>query len=277
VAAVLVADRMEAASPAQREALRDALEEAGIVELGHRGTRRFSPWRRALACEMLGKIGSRRSVPVLLERLDDRRPEVRMAAVRALGDIGSADAVPRLSDAFLERRAAPTNVVNDALRRIGGDAEGAFERGIASQDSVVRTSSCFGLSRTARDRGAATRRLGEVLASDSNSSVRAAAAAALGIGGGDDAPAALLSATSDPEVHIRRAAVKALGRFDDPAGVEALEPRTEDEDRETAIRAAEALLALTRRPRAGPTAQARVESSSTWAVEYARIVAEVTA
>jgi HEAT repeat protein len=38
---------------------------------------------------MLGKIGARHSVPVLLERLEDRRPEVRMAAVRALGDIGS--------------------------------------------------------------------------------------------------------------------------------------------------------------------------------------------
>ncbi|MBV9941539.1 MAG: HEAT repeat domain-containing protein [Solirubrobacterales bacterium] len=95
VAAVLVTDIMGQATWSQGEQLRSALEEAGIVELGHLGTRRLSPWRRALACEMLGKIGSPSSVPVVLERRKDRRPEVRMAAVRALGDIGSAEAVPR--------------------------------------------------------------------------------------------------------------------------------------------------------------------------------------
>ena len=49
----------------------------------------------------------------------------------------------------------------------------------------------------------------------------------------------------------------------------------EDEDREVAIRAAEALLVLSRRPRAAPEARARLQASSAWAVEYARKVAEV--
>jgi HEAT repeat protein len=121
VAAVLVADLMREAAPSHREELREALVRSGIVELGERGTRRRSPWRRALACEMLGRIGARRAVPALLARLQDRRPEVRIAAVRALGEIGSAEAVPALSEAFLERRVAPTNVVHNALRRIGED------------------------------------------------------------------------------------------------------------------------------------------------------------
>src|SRR5262245_57284109 len=192
VAAVLVTDLMRRVSPAQIEELRSTLEQAGIIELGERGTRRLSPWRRALACELLGKIGARRGVPALLERLEDRRPEVRMAAVRALGDIGSEEAVPALADAFLERRCAPTNVVSDALRRIGGEATLVFKWGIASDEPLVRVSSCFGLSRTAgpEDHGAVTRRLADVLASDSDSRVRAAAAAGLGIVGGDDAPAA---------------------------------------------------------------------------------------
>jgi len=129
VAAVLITELMSEASPHQRDQLRDALEEAGIVELGHRGTRRLSPWRRALACEMLGRIDSRSSVPFLLDRLGDRRPEVRMAAVQALGDIGSAEALPALGDAFLARRVAPTDIVMDALRRIGGEAMTVFERG----------------------------------------------------------------------------------------------------------------------------------------------------
>jgi HEAT repeat protein len=277
VAAVLVTDLMEEASLSQKELYRGALEQSGIVELGHRGTRRLSPWRRALACEMLGKIGSSSSVPVLLERLDDRRPEVRMAAVRALGEIGSAEAVPALTDAFLERRVAPTNVVNDALRRIGGEAAPAFERGIVSPNPIVRVSSCFGLSGIAESHGGAAHRLAQVLALDSDAGVRAAAASALGIVGGGNAPAELLDATADPEVHVRRSAVKALGSFDDPTTGETLDDRTEDEDREVAIRAAEALVALTRRPRAAEAARARVESSSAWAVEYARTVAEVSA
>lgn len=176
VAAVLVIEIMQAVSRPQRELLRRALEDAGIVELGHRGTRRLSPWRRALACDMLGKIGCAVSVPVLLERLDDRRPEVRIAAVRALGDIGSAGAVPALSAAFLERRVAPTNVVNEALRRIGGEAAPAFERGVASTDPIVRLSSCFRLSGIAESHGGAVHRLALVLASDSDARVRAAAA-----------------------------------------------------------------------------------------------------
>jgi HEAT repeat protein len=138
------------------------------VELGESGTRRFSPWRRALACEALGKIGAPRSVPALLERLKDRRPEVRMAAVRALGDIGSADAVPALGEAFLERRVAPTDVINDALRRIGGEAGTVFERGLVTTDPIVRCSSCFGLAAVAAERPGAVWRLAEVLALESN-------------------------------------------------------------------------------------------------------------
>jgi len=278
IAAVLVTDLMrEASSPAETQALRRSLEESGIVELGHRGTRRLSPWRRALACEMLGKIGSEQSVPVLVERLKDRRPEVRMAAVRALGDIGSADAVPALGEAFLGHRAAPTDVIMDALRKVGGDAATVFERGLGSEDPIVRISSCYGLAEIAEERRGCAFQLAVVLDSDSDTRVRAAAASALGILGGDDAPAALRRATADPEVHIRRSAVKALGSFDDPTSGETLDERTDDEDREVAIRAAEALLALARQPRAAPEARARLESSSAWAVEYARTVAEVSA
>jgi len=276
VAAVFVTDLMQQVSPAQTEELRSTLEQSGIVELGERGTRRWSPWRRALACETLGKIGARRSVPVLLERLEDRRPEVRVAAVRALGDIGSAEAVPALREAFLERRSAPTNVVSDALREIGGEVVGpTFERGVASPDPVVRVSACFGLGATAGTHGAAVYRLAGVLASDSDANVRTAAASALGMAGGGDAPAALVAATADPDDRVRRAAVKALGRFDDPTTTETLDACTEDEDREVAIRSAEALVALAKRPRAGAEARARLESSSAWAVGYALTVAAV--
>jgi HEAT repeat protein len=107
--------------------------------------------------------------------------------------------------------------------------------------------------------------------------VRAAAAAALGIVGGDDAPSQLLDATTDSDVHVRRSAVKALASFDDPTTGDVLVERTEDEDRETAIRAAEALIALSRKPHAGASARPHLEACSAWDVEYARKVAEVSA
>jgi hypothetical protein len=277
VAASLTIDVMREASPSQKAQLSGELELAGIVELGERGTRRRSPWRRALACEMLGEIGADGSVQCLLERLEDRRPEVRLAAVRALGDIGSKEAVPALSKAFLERRVAPTNIVNNALRKIGGEAAPAFERGIISDDPIVRVSSCFGFSGIAEEHAVAVERLAEVLTADSDPQVRAAAAAALGIVGGGNAPSQLLDATADSNVHVRRSAVKALGSFDDPTTGDTLVSRTEDEDRETAIRAAESLIALSCRPRAGVQARFHIDCCDSWAVEYARKVAEVTA
>jgi HEAT repeat protein len=216
-------------------------------------------------------------VPALLERLGDRRPEVRSAAVRALGEIGSVEAVPALSEAFLARSVAPINVVNNALRQIGGDAASAFERGVVSADPIVRTSSCYGLAGIAESHGGAVYRLAEVLASDQDPRVRAAAASGLGLAGGGNAPAALREATGDVNPQVRRSAVKALGSFDDPTTAATLLGCTEDEDREVAIRAAEALLALDRRPRAAPAAHACIESSPSWAVEYARTIAEVSA
>jgi HEAT repeat protein len=182
-----------------------------------------------------------------------------------------------LSKAFLERRVAPTNIVNNALRRIGAEAAPAFERGIASQDPIVRVSSCYGFSGLAGAHGAAAFRLSQVLASDSDTRVRAAAAGALGIMGGGNAPAELLAATNDRDLHVRRSAVKALGSFDDPTPAGRLNECTEDEDRETAIRAAEALLALALLPHAAPEACTRLDSSSAWAVAYVRTVAEVSA
>jgi len=182
-----------------------------------------------------------------------------------------------LAEAFLERRCAPTNVVSDALRRIGGEVVGpTFEQGVASPDPIVRVAACFGLGATASTHGAAVHRLAGVLASDSDARVRAAAASALGLAGGGNAPTALVAATADQDNPVRRSAVKALGRFDDPTTAGALDERTEDDDREVAIRSAEALLALAKRPRAGGAARARLESSSAWAVEYARTVAEVS-
>jgi HEAT repeat protein len=262
VAAVLVTDLMRDVSPSHRDQIRAALEEAGMVELGELGTRRISPWRRALACEMLGSIGSHRAVPALLARLEDRRPEVRMAAVQALGDIASADAVPALGEGIPRAPCRPDErrqrgAAQNRWRRRDRVRAGRRQPGPDRARLVVLRSSGM-----AEERAACEFRLAAALDADSDARVRTAAASSLGLLGGDDAPAALRRAATNPDVHLRRAAVKALGSFDDPGAGETLEQCLEDEDRETAIRAAEALLALARRPRAAREADALLDSSS---------------
>jgi hypothetical protein len=108
VVAWLLRDLSRAADGETRSRVREILDETGAVELAERGTRRWMPWRRALACEVLGSMGAERSVPVLVERLGDRRGEVRATAARALGAIGSPAAAAPPTAIFLERRDVPT-------------------------------------------------------------------------------------------------------------------------------------------------------------------------
>jgi HEAT repeat protein len=280
VAAWLLRDLTADADEGIRARVRDVLADSGAVELAERSTRRWMPWRRALACEMLGSIGTERSVPVLEERLDDLRGEVRMAAARALGAIGSPTAAPRLISIFLERRAVPTGVAYDALRALGPGGADGFRRGLESPDPTVRVASCFGIAANADEGGdasAARAALVQVLTEDDNDRVRTAAARGLGVVGGATPPGRLVEAARDSEVRVRRAAVAALASFDDPWTVEVVAEATEDADRETALRAAEALLALSRHTGAGVAARTALASSSAWSVDYARTVVELAA
>jgi HEAT repeat protein len=278
VAAWIVRDLTRDADAPTQDRVRKLLDESGAVELAERSTRRWMPWRRALACETLGALGAERSVPVLVERLDDTRSEVRIAAARALGAIGSPVAAPRLTTVYLERRAVPTGVAYDALRSLGPSGADAFRRGLRSEDPTIRVASCFGTAALADggDAGAAET-VARLLAEDPDIRVRTAATKALGAVGGTRPPGALIQAADDPEVHVRREAVAALGCFDDPQSVEILAAATRDPDREIALRSAEALLALCSRQAAGGAARTAVASSSDWSVDYARTLAELAA
>jgi hypothetical protein len=74
-------------------------------------------------------------------------------------------------------------------------------------------------------------------------------------------PAALVRSLADPEPGVRRAAARAVGGYDDPGVAAPLERATHDPDRETALRAAEALVAR----------GVALTGESSWAVETARI------
>lgn len=249
------------------------------MELTERSTRRWMPWRRVLACEILGTLGAERSVPVLVERLEDHRSEVRLAAGRALGTVGSPAAAPSLTSVFLERRAVPTGVAYDALRALGPHGSEAFRRGLSSPDPTLRIASCLGVAALAGagNGAAAVEAVAGLLAADDNTRVRTAAAKALGVIGGTAPPRALVEAAADPELRVRREAVASLGVFDDPDSVELLAAAAGDPDREVALRSAEALLALRARPAAGGVAGAAFSASSAWSVDYVRTISELAA
>jgi HEAT repeat protein len=279
VAAWILRDLTRGADEPARARVRAVLDETGAIELTERSTRRWMPWRRALACEILGSLGADRSVPVLVERLDDRRSEVRMAAARALGEIGSPAAAESLTSVFLGRRAVPTGVAYHALRSLGPHGAAAFGRGLRSPDPTIRVASCFGTAALAEEIGGASavEAVAQLLAGDRNTRVRTAAAKALGVVGGTTPPRILVEAAGDPEVRVRREAITALGLFDEPASVEILAAAAMDPDREVALRSAEALIALGSRPAAGEAARAAVASSSAWSVDYARTISELAA
>jgi HEAT repeat protein len=207
-------------------------------------------------------------VPVVLERLSDRDRFVREAAVRALGRIGDPRALPSLGELFREPGPVGAGVVYDALVAFGPQAEGVFAGGLRSGLEQVRIASCFGLAAVSAPK--TTRGLVAPLLADGSAAVRSAAAEALGRSGGGSVPEGLAKATLDDIPAVRTAAVAALGSFDDRCAVDVALAALRDPDRDTAIRAAESLVRLTRLPAAGPVAaEALDRSRHEWPVERA--------
>ena len=279
VAAWLVLDGLKEADEATRVAVCGVLRECGAVEVAERAARGRVPWRRALACEFLGTIGTEQSVDTLVERLRDKRAEVRRAAARALGELGDPAAAGSLKAVFLGRDGVPIGVANDALSRLGPPGAESFREGLLSPESTVRVTSCFGIAGGAdpEARHEALALLEERLRSDGEPRVRSAAASAMRWLPGAVAPAALLDALRDPEPAVRRSAAKSLGAFDDPAAVDALADMVSDLDRETALRAAESLLMLADGVRAGEPSRRALAASRAWTVQSVRAIAEVSA
>jgi hypothetical protein len=276
LAATMLVERLRPMSPAEHEQTLAALREVGAVSLALRSTRRWMPWRRALAIRTLGWMRADEAVPTLLDRLHDRSRHVREAAVRALGLIGDREALPALAELFLSPGSVGAGVVYDALVAFGPDATQIVAAGLGSADESVRVSACFGVAAVSEP--AVARQQLEPMCDDPSPRVRAAAAGALARVGGSVLPHGLAQASADPEPVVRAAAIGALGFFDDTRAIECALTALADPDRETAVRAAESLVRLSRLPTAGPLAVTALQRSADhWPVERALTFASVGA
>jgi HEAT repeat protein len=276
IAAVALIERLRPASANERLQLLEVLREVGAVELLVHSTSSRIPWRRALAIRTLGWVGAEETVPVLLERVDDRSRYVRESAVRALGRLGDQRALPLLGELFCVPGRVPPGVVYDALVLSGAAAAPTFAGALRSERESVRVASCFGVAAVS-DPGQARAELIPVLA-DPQPTVRAAAAEALGQVGGDLLPADLARASRDRVASVRVAATRTLSSYDDPQAVELAVNALLDPDRDTAVAAGESLVRLTRRPASAAAAEAAlVRSAHAWPVERAVVMSSVGA
>jgi len=276
IAATLLIERLRPAAEDERAQTLAVLREAGVIDHILAAPRARLPWRRALAVRTLGWVGADEAVPVVLERLSDPNRYVREAAVRALGRIGDPQVLPMLGELFRSPGSVGTGVVYDALIGFGPAAEPVFAAALESELESVRVAACFGVAALAEPEDG--RRLLVPLLGDPSPRVRSAAASSLGQIGGEQLPAGLARATQDEAPAVRSAATRALGAYDDPDAVEVALVALGDSERDTAVRAGEALVRLSGGRNAGPAAsEALRRAAQEWPVERALIYASLGA
>jgi HEAT repeats len=274
IAATMLIERLKPASQQEREQTLTVVRESGWIDIIVRSSGRRMPWRRALAIRTLGWLGAEETVPLLIERLSDRNRSVRESAVRALGRIGDFRALPPLAELFRSPGRVGSGVVYDALVAFGSGAEPVFADGLGSEIPSVRVASSFGVAAVCAP--AKARELLEPLLRDEAAPVRSATAESLGQVGGELIPEALAHAARDEQPAVRSAATSALGSYDDPSAVELAVNALLDPDRDTAVRAGESLVRLSRRPLAADAAtQALQREEASWPVERARTFASL--
>ena len=254
--------------------LLDAYDRLGLVDKYIERLRNARQWRdRAFAAELLGRVGSAKAVPVLLDTVQATRTEdadVREIALRALARIADPRAVepllealrtsevwlaPRIADILSRHGDLVADPLIDLLEKPGRQparawaanilgevhADRAFPvlvRSLGDLEDEVRGKAATALGRLG-DRRAVPYLL-EHLLSDPAPFVRARIAGALGQFGGADVIDRLVRALGDPAWWVRMRSVEALEQIGEVAEGPLL-VALDDADPEIRSRAAVAL------------------------------------
>lgn len=235
---------------APADALISVIRERGEVDRARTKLSARSRVRRARAAHLLGLVRDPASVPGLVVLLDDPDEDVRVVSARSLGRIGDATAaVPVLRAAGPRTGASgglpglPAWIAAEVLLALGEGAAGAVEEGVRSTDPVVRS-----VAVTVATHGVlpgAVDLVRDRIATEPDLDVLGAMVDCLGrVGGAEDATLLLGLTRAGTAPGLRRQAVRALGSLGGPAAATRLGELLSDDDRATAVVAAEALVEM---------------------------------
>jgi len=204
-----------------------------------------SPVVRLRLAGVLGRRGCREAVPLLLTLLEDGIGHVRAAAAAALGRIGDPAAVSSLvgllRDPFPDVREAGMEAVV-AIGRAGTSQLGLVLALLEPHFSAADEGFAAAAVRISGRLGSPglIARLGLPLR-DARGEVRRAAVEAIGAVGGAAAVDALRVALTDEDVAVRREAVLRLGSTRETSALQLLLPMLGDEDLWVRVRTVQAL------------------------------------
>lgn len=207
-----------------RQAAIGALNGLGHPDMGRRVVTMLDsadPRERESAVRIAGYFGYQDAVDAMLARCDDQVEAVRRAAIEHLPFLEDSRAAVRLQAAL---RDASPKVRAAAARGLGrvavSDGTVSLLDATRDQDTWVRYFAVRSLGELGSSIGLG--RLAEVAVADSAMHVRIAALEALGAVGGEVAVDALLHAVSDLNPELAAAALRGLGQTSDPRAEQAL-------------------------------------------------------
>jgi len=204
------------------ERVRSGLEHSSILDREVANLRHWSWGRRADACRMLGRLGCRRAIPGLVERLEDPDPVVRQRAIAALGDLRAVGALDRIV-AALDATAGWTDLLAImALSRMGPGSVPRIDALLRASTSPAMTKGL--LQVTAQLGLAEDPALVRAFARYDDPEVRVEAVRALGRIPADEASVDVcLAAMDDPAWPTRALAARSLGHLGDRRAIPRLE------------------------------------------------------
>ena len=212
VLATMLAELSPSLAGDTRAAIAEHFESTGAIGRATRALGHPLAHRRAESAALLGDMCSDQAEPVLLLALNDRDPDVRLAATRSLGRLRARSAVVPILHS-LACRHVPRAVAANAVLTIGAAALPGIRTLINTEHPATRAAAVELLGRLGNPRDGESLR--DRLA-DEAPLVRERACEALAYLGADDVDKALEDLLADDVRNVRAAAASALARVGGP-------------------------------------------------------------
>ncbi len=195
------------------------LDQVAMPELGKAlSDERLPQPHRARIAQVLGRLGSEQSLPLLVEATLRANQEDLQGYVQAITAVGP-QAVPTLIDALEGKDVTRSAGLTRALLAIGGPAVQPLIEALGAPHPEVRNAATRVLEQI---RQPAIQPLIQAVLADSRLEIRKPALEILARIGTDEVVSALIKALDDSDPIMRRNAARYLGRFGNPLAVPAL-------------------------------------------------------